>query len=376
MPYYMNADWGLIVVLPNLHLKNPREFPPFAFVPNNDERLTEVRKATKSAAALLNNFTDNFGRSCPPSALILDKNAPQRFRDWNAVVDLRNAFAIASICRGWQSKIGTPNVWWPLYSDYFDFYPFRPAADGIGLVHVGQGLSSYDDAREFGGQPHPDISTGKHWNFDVPVDEQLLASLVAIWNRRLSLQRRDWKSEALFRSLAVAFRAARLAKGSDNQMFDLGIQLSLWVSAHECLVHPGRRGRADFNAVWDLLAGRRWIYRELRIKSRIRYIRGKPDQTPPLNYVQKLYFRLHRARNAFLHGNPVRRDLVFIGKTNSDSVFIQVAPLIYQTALEARLIPPRKHRRRKLEEVVRAALRVGGLERALLKTKERRPGLA
>src|ERR1700694_5869264 len=135
----MSDPWRLIVVLPNLPLKNAKEFAPFAFVPNDDERLKAIRRTTKAAAALLKNFKNNFGRSCPPSALIMHQSAADHFRDWNVVVDLRNAFAIASICRGWQHKIGNLNVWWPLYSDYFDFYPFRPHADGVGLVHLGQG---------------------------------------------------------------------------------------------------------------------------------------------------------------------------------------------------------------------------------------------
>jgi hypothetical protein len=372
----INSKWMLIVVVPNLPLKTAKEFAPFAFVPNDDERLKEIRQTSKAAAALLNNFKNNFGRPCPPSALIMEKNAPDRFREWSVIVDLRNAFAIASICGGWQHKIGNLNVWWPLYSDYFDIYPFYPHSDGTGLVHLGQGLSSYDSAAKFIGQPHPDLPTGTHWNFDVTPDERLLPPLIQLWKQRAERNRRDWKNEALFRSLAVAFRAARLAKGSDNQMFDLGIQLSLWVSAHECLIHPGNHGRAGLNAVWDLLAKRRWVDPELQIKSRMRYSRGKPDKTRPLNYVQKLYFRLYRARNAFLHGNPVKRDLLFIGNTNSDSVFIQVAPLVYQTALEARLLPHQKRRRhRKLEEVIRIAFRFRGLESALLKTKERRKDL-
>ena len=372
----MNADWSLIVVLPNLTLKKPAEFPPFAFVPNDDQRLIEIRKTSKPAAALLDNFASNFGRPCNPSALIVDKSAPSNFQDWTAIVDLRNAFAIATICRSWQFAIGSLNVWWPLYSDYFDFYPFHPANDGFGLVHSGPGLSSHNDAAEFIGQPQVDIPSGQQWNFDVTPDEGLMPALIDAWKKRILRKRRDWKTDALFRSLAVAFRAARLAKGSDNQMFDLGIQLSLWVSAHECLVHPGRRGRADLNAVWDLLGKRNWSYGRLRDKFRLRHIRSRPGHTPPLNYVQRLYFRLHRARNAFLHGNPVKRDLLFIGKTKSDSVFIQVAPLVYQTALEAHLLPQQKlRRRRKLEEVVGIALRRGKLERALLKTKERRSDL-
>ena len=107
----------------------------------------------------------------------------------------------------------------------------------------------------------------------------------------------------------------------------------------------------------------------------MRHNRGEPGKTRPLNYVQKLYFRLYRARNAFLHGNPVERDLLFIGKTDSDSVFIQVAPLVYQSALEARLVPQQERRRRKLEEVIRSAFRFRPLESALLKTKELREDL-
>ena len=305
----------------------------------------------------------------------MDKNAQDRYREWSVIVDLRNAFTIASVCRAWQHKIGNLNVWWPLYSDYFDFYSFRPDPDGTGLVHFGPGLSSYDSASEFSGQPHPDLPTGTHWNFDVTPDEELLPPLIQAWKRRVEGKRRNWRSEALFRSLAVAFRAARIAKGSDNQMFDLGIQLSLWVSAHECLVHPGGHGGASLNAVWVLLAKRRWWCRKLRIKSRMRHNRGEPGKTRPLNYVQKLYFRLYRARNAFLHGNPVERDLLFIGKTDSDSVFIQVAPLVYQSALEARLVPQQERRRRKLEEVIRSAFRFRPLESALLKTKELREDL-
>src|SRR5205823_14505671 len=52
--------------------------------------------------------------------------------------------------------------------------------------------------------------------------------LIQRWRRSIQLKRRSWQSDALFRSLAVAFHAARLPKGSDNELFDLGIQLSLW----------------------------------------------------------------------------------------------------------------------------------------------------
>jgi hypothetical protein len=152
-------------------------------------------------------------------------------------------------------------------------------------------------------------------------------------------------------------------------LYDLGIQLSLWVSAHECLVHPGKKGKADFRKVLSLLGKKHWLYASLRRKTRSL---GQPRQTPALNYVQKLYFRLHRARSAFLHGNPVKSDLVFIGKTHSDSLFVKVAPLIYQTALESMLVKQRRRRFRDKRKAVVFIFQHGHLERALTMTKKRR----
>jgi len=349
-------NWKLITVLPNLPLNRTWEFEPFAFVPSTDDRLAAIRESTSAARALLENFKDAFGRKREPSALIVRGDAPAPI-PWQNIVDLRNAFAISCICKAWQKAVGSKNPWSLLYSDYFDFCPFVIHRDGIGLIQHGFGLSSYDNADDFVGQPHPDLPSGG-WNLYARPDEHLLKVL----------KRRSWKSDALFRSLAVAFRAARLPKGSDNQLFDLGIQLSLWVSAHECLVHPGKKGKADLQLVLSLLGKRHWLYASLRRKTRS----AQRRQTPGLNYVQRLYFRLHHARNAFLHGNPVRSDLIFIGKTHSDSLFVQVAPLIYQAALESMLIKQRRLRFRDKRKAVVFIFRHAHLERALTTTRKRR----
>ncbi|MEY2482993.1 MAG: hypothetical protein QOK24_1521 [Verrucomicrobiota bacterium] len=206
------ARWELIAVLPNLPLDRSWDFDPFAFVPNDDGRLATVRRRTRSARALLNNFADAFSRPRRPSALIIRVSADPRFRQWNVVADLRNAFAIACICSGWQKAIGNLNVWWPLYSDYFDFYSLLPHQDGVGLVNIGLGLSSYDDAAEFTGQPHPDIA-GETPYFKAEPDDDLLKVLITAWEKRVNSKRRSWRNLALFRALAVAFRAARLPNG-------------------------------------------------------------------------------------------------------------------------------------------------------------------
>jgi hypothetical protein len=360
--------WELIAVLPNLPLDRSWDCEPFAFVPQSDKRLPAIRRRTRASRALLQNFSDAFGRRIAPAALIIRGSASTQFRQWDVIVDLRNAFAIASICGGWQKAIGNPNIWWPLYADYFDFYSLLPDQTGNGLVNVGPGSSSYDNADKFNGQPQPDLG-GSAPYFKAEPDETLLNVLVVEWEKRAKTKRRSWRNRALFRSLAVAFRAARLPKGSDNELFDLGIQLSLWVSAHECLAHPGRRQSVSLEAVWTLLSRRVWGSNKLRRRSRC--VRRPGKLTPPLNYVQKLYFQMYRARNAFLHGNPVGANQVFLGITRSDSLFIKVAPLVFQSALEASLGQPSRPRRSPAESIA-DSLRFRALERALLKTKEPR----
>lgn len=360
-------EWKLITVLPNLPLDRAWEFDPFAFVPSTDSRLASIRQNTGAGRALLDNFKDAFGRKREPAALIVssDANAPI---PWSNIVDLRNAFAISCICNAWQKTIGSKNAWSLLYSDYFDFCPFVAHRDGIGLIQLGFALNSYDKADDFVGQPHADLP-GAAWNFHASPDDGLLKVLIERWNRRIRLRRRSWSSDALFRSLAVAYRAARLPKGSDNQLFDLGIQLSLWVSAHECLVHPGKKGKANLKQVLSLLAKRHWLYSTLRRKYRFR---GRTRHTSGLNYVQRLYFRMHRARNAFLHGNPVKSDQIFIGKTHSDSLFVKVAPLIYQAALESMLIKQRRPKFRNRRKAVVFIFQHAHLERALATSRKQR----
>ncbi len=167
-------SWKLITILPNLPLAATWEFEPFAFVPSSDARLGPIRASTNAARALLDNYKDAFGRKRDPAALIVRSDAGRSLLQWNHIVDLRNAFAIACICNAWQKTIGSKNVWSLLYSDCFDFCPFQIHRDGIGLVHLGFGLSSYDNADEFEGQPHPDLP-GAAWNFYAKPDEQLLS---------------------------------------------------------------------------------------------------------------------------------------------------------------------------------------------------------
>ena len=366
------GQWHLIGVLPHLPSEQSWDFEHIAFAHPSDPRIEEIARNSSAARALLKNFKHPFGYDCAPFGCIYSEECPKRLRSWEAVTDIRNAFAVAAVLYGSQHAVGSANIWFPQYSDYFDFYPVFPSRDGKGLVCNGFALNSYDDSDRFEGQCSPDLARGF---LKVSVADSLLPLLVAEWKSKYSTPKPEWKQISLFRSLAVAYRSARLPKGCDDLVFDIGIQASLWVSAHECLIHSGHGGRADLESVLKLLGRARWCRKELRVKRR-----QKERQRPPRGhflpipktYVQHLYRRLYDARNDFLHGNPVNAKKAFLGPSTRNSLSIQVAPLIYATALEVFLQPLSAPKRPDFQEVIREAFGINPLESALSTTKARR----
>ena len=364
------SKWHLIGVLPNLPIDRSWDFEHHAFAHPTDKRLVEVSESSAAARALLKSFKHPFGYGCQPSAYIISDDCPKRFKSAEALADLRNAFAVASILHGWQHAVGSANIWFPQYSDYFDLYPLFPSGDGVGLICSGFALNSYDDADEFTGQPYPDLSASRG-SFRVAVGERLFALLIDEWKSKYTTAKPTWKQTAVFRSLAMAYRAARLPKGCDHLIFDIGVQLSLWVSAHECLTHTGPGGRTDLNEVLVLLGKARWRREELKVKRRHKEGQKLPKGytlPEPKTYVQHLYRRLYDARNDFLHGNPVDIKTAFLGPSTRDALSIQVAPLIYSAALEAFLSPPEPRKKPDLQGIIRAI----PLENALLGTRKQR----
>ena len=89
--------------------------------------------------------------------------------------------------------------------------------------------------------------------------------------------------------------------GSDATEYDVGRAVALWVSAFEILAHDGNR--ADFPRVLSLLGRVQWLKPSLKVQDRqVKIRKGAPIQT---NLAGVIYERLYRARNDFLHGNPI-----------------------------------------------------------------------
>ncbi len=362
--------WEILFALPDLSLRESIGDEYIAIVPHDDLRIIEITNQSSYAKAIVENFEDQFGRKNYPSLLIINDTAPQHLRDTEAIVGFRNIVALSTIIKGHEHSLTSTFVAFPLYSDFFDFYPITIAKDDDGFLTQSPSILGFDDEREkFTGQTSPGLAGPGHVRAD-PVG-QLFDQLQKVWQRRyLKKKVNEWSTRTLFRSLEMAYQASSMPFKNHSTIYDFGSSASLWVSAFEILSHP-RSGKADLHSVLKLLGKYEWNDKKVKKKAyKIRY-RGNDYR---VNLVQKLYKELYDTRNDFLHGNPVRKNRLFPFKNIKSQPITRFAPLIYKVALISFLVQFKTKRRIKrierLKEYGRKLMIERKLAEAILKSKE------
>ncbi|NOZ70206.1 MAG: hypothetical protein GXP46_13420 [Deferribacteres bacterium] len=319
--------WIIIFALPNLNLNESIGNENIAIVPHNDSRIIEITEKSSYAKALVENFKDQFGRKVYPSLLIISDKAPEHVKNIDSIVGFRNIVALFNIIKGHEHSLTSTFVAFPLYSDYFDFYPITIIPNDGGFSTQSPSLFGYDDeCRKFTGQISPGLAGLGHVRVETTGD--LFDQLHKVWKRRYLRKRySEWSTRVLFRSLEMAYQATTMPLHST--IYDYGASASLWVSAFEILSHP-QRGSVNLLTVLDLIGKYDWLHKELKRRSYVVKYRGTKKY---VNLAQKLYKELYDTRNAFLHGNPVTANrLRPFGKKNAQ-VITRFAPLLYKVAL-------------------------------------------
>ena len=183
------------------------------------------------------------------------------------------------------------------------------------------------------------------------LDWPLLDALHRRWQACFSTDDPDTKDLQLFRSLNMANAAAQLPAGADATNLDIGRSLALWSSAFEILA-PGRS--EAFRNVYALLDKITWNYS--RCKETVYEAYGfKKDQTKR-NLPSWLFGEINRARNDFLHGNPITDTRLIVAPAKRPLHLY--ASLLYRMALAAFLdlkyVPsPRKEGETEYEAYIR-----------------------
>ena len=294
-----------------------------------------------------------------------------------AIVDARNCFAMACVLNGWQHSIGEMNNFLIRDSDYFDFYPRWPSDDGMRLCYMGPALELVSGVpANFTAQAHPYIQPSDPLFGKPEPDGDIFAALCRVW-RRIHIERKPQSADyRRLRSLSVAYEACRVPQSMDNPLYDHGKHCSFWVSALETLAHPTRKN-VTIQEVLSLLENRKM--RNSRISRRrltvVKWAKKTKDRKRlPLNLVQRLYKRLYDSRNAFLHGNRLTTKIFIPAGLKKGVRLLDVAPLIYLTALEADIgrRPPRslqsKNSTIRLRAMIEEALRHHALENAFCRS--------
>lgn len=337
------ANWQILFLLPNLRLSKAIGNDRIAIAPYIDQRIVDIVSTCSVAKCLVENFEDQFGRKVNPALLLIRDNAPDFIRNIETIVGFRNIFALSIIIEGHEHSLTSNFVAYPLYSDYFDFYPITISRNNDELIiHSPSVLGVNDKAQDFKGQTT--LGLADPGSIVSPAND-LFVQLEKVWKRRfISRRLGEWQTRALFRSLEMAYHATAMPFKNHSTLYDFGTSASLWVSAFEILSHP-RKGKADLLSVLNLLGKYGWAQKQVARK--VYKVKHKTGVLK-VNIVQMLYKQLYETRNDFLHGNPVTLSRLHPFRNKKIHPITRFAPLIYKVALLA-FLGQFKERPRKLD---------------------------
>jgi len=319
------TDWIPMFTLPNINLTEPIETEGVALVSTADPRLAEIASAHPAFQTYVDSFKTEFGRSLAPSFVLAHKDAPPAFRGVEALAAFRDSVSISVIPLSWAKSLRFgPGGMGIHYSNWFSIYPWMLDKNYEHLLSMTMAVNAMDEVDRFRGQSSPGISP-RHLDHGF-IDRVLLDELLNRWQRCYRAETPEHDDVALFRSLNMANFAALMPAGVEATMYDIGRSVSLWVSAFEIL--SPAKSSAFFNVYtnlkkveYGLTAMHTQIYEAHGFKT------AKTKEILPC----WIYGELYKARNDFLHGNPITGERLVV-RPSQRSLFLYTAPL-YRLAL-------------------------------------------
>jgi len=348
------TEWKFDYLLPNLVLgeveltdasPQPGEWPSginlgsefIALVPHGDARLLPIRSESAQVAKLLDSFRTLAGHKHLPAVILVRRDAPEAVhRDMECLIAFRNAVAFTFLLRARAADARGTGKAEPTWSDTFELHPTIVGPKGHLVTQSEALLAVFSPDAKYIGTHSPHLSPcGRRLYPDVYV----YRALSAMWQRRYIEGDKTLFTTAIFRALEVAFLASSLTTKNQGSVSEYGTQLSLWVSALEILAWPQGQ-HADLPAVLALLGKFEWASEALSEKSQLLQYKGASLQ---VNTIQYAYLLMYRARNEFLHGNPVSADTLIPSGLSGTLSLPRVASTVFRTALVAYLldaVPP------------------------------------
>lgn len=256
------------------------------------------------------------------------KDAPKSAFTIDAIASFRDIVAMSTVPYGRSLQLEYSRPFPFQYSNSFALYPWSISNDYRHLVLNTGALMSMNHVDKFRGQSSPEVPHATLRDSDL--DTILLAALTKRWVSRYASKRTRWEDRALFRSLNMANQAAQIPWTADETRYDRGRITALWVSAFEILVHPGRGGIAGRRQVLDLLDRVQW---QTKFMSKKAFKVREGKSVSRRVFALSVYDQMFSARNAFIHGNPIRKSALYLRGTRMPLWYC--AALLYRLGLTA-----------------------------------------
>jgi hypothetical protein len=320
-------NWTPVWAMPNVTLDEPIETAFAALVPCNDRRLVSLARGHPAFKSFVRAFRDEFGSRICPTIGIVQENAPPRIKTVTAFGGFRDAVCFSAIVAGQSLAIDSGTASGVVHSDAFDVYPWFPTKLDEQLYAFTPALVGAHEVAQLRPQSTPAL--GRRSLPNTHIDQPLLTVLLARWERCYAVGDETAEDRRLFRALEMARAASRTPGGSDASEHDAGRAAALWVSAFEILAHDG--DWVGLERVLLLINQVKWISPQLKIQDRPVKISKK--KTLATNLVGAVCEHLYRARNDFIHGNPVTVETLRLEKSRQQVQWF-AAPL-FRLALTA-----------------------------------------
>ncbi|MGH6673822.1 MAG: hypothetical protein ACRECV_17885 [Xanthobacteraceae bacterium] len=325
------TDWTPLFLMPNLRVIDPVGVDEAAIVNADDERVRDYCRQFPQFRNFISKFTDPFGHKKTPGIFLFQTESPKNFHTMEAVSSFRDLVALSVIPLQRARSLLHGHSFYTQYADYFDFYPWSFNDKNGHLVCSSPALSGLDEIESFRGQSSPVLSPQDFNSTDV--DNPLLQVLLKRWRQRYGANKALWPDIALFRSLNTAFAASKIPAGSDITQFHVGRSIALWVSAFEILIHTGTQN-VKLSQVYNQIVTAPWKEKSLLRKGYKPYAMKTKEPLPCW-----IYGELHRARNDYLHGNPIGPRRLIVKKSKRH--LFNYAALLYRMALSGFLPIPK-----------------------------------
>ncbi len=316
-----------IWALPNIKLDEPVESQFFALAPHDDVRIRTLKRQHPEFRKFLNRFRDIHHERIYPPLILRHEDAPTDFQSGEAAASFRDILVASIVPYSWAKNLIYANFRYRAStSGYFWIHPWMIDRNFEHAIAFTPTTTSLHEASAVNGQSSPELIPidVRRGDFDDP----LLEALLERFYQRYGARKPSWANIALFRSLNIANQASRIPSNADATIFDFGRIISLWVSAFECLVHPGRHRGVTIREVYSLLENVPWLDKR---GSHQRYLTRIGRSRSRRNLACWIYNKIYNARNAFLHGNPVTQSTLKIQRSGRRLIYL--APPLYRLGL-------------------------------------------